>query len=369
MVYTYISQGRQFTLAGGYDVPATATETAVQTHRCCICHERKPAHQFSVATGICLECFDRSYGICEECGAIVYHRGREITRSTHRRARYLRGQVVCNLCAHPSGRDCDSYWTPTPLNISVASYTRIGSKRKFGVEIETSRCSEYQNLCGRTHWGAKDDCSISGLEFDSPILYGDEGLEQIEEILAYGRDHGWEVNHNCGCHTHYDMRDESRNQLLSIMYAYSKSVAMWARFVPPTRLAGSYCHLPAWYSCDLRAYAASLSDDAILEDILHGLELDRYELVNFTSYWNHTTFEVRMLEGTVDPDTICKWITIQCRFIDAVRDMSFDEIDEIFGSCYENDLKSLAILIGDSDLIDWLDARNARFSNRSIYHN
>ena len=339
-----------------------ATKTATQTHLCCVCHDRKPSHQFSVATGICLECFDRSYGICEECGVIVYHHGRGITRSTHRRAHYHRGQLLCNLC--DCDRSCDRYWSPTPLDVSNATYDRIGSERKFGVEIETSRCTGYRGLFGRTHWGAKTDCTVNGMEFDSPIMYGDEGLKQIEEILAYGDDHDWSAGTECGCHTHYDMRDESKDQLLSIMYAYSRSIAMWARFVPPRRLSGSYSILPGWGAPDLRLFVDGSQCIESFGDMLRRFRCDRYELVNFNSYFDHTTFEVRMLEGTVDPDMICKWITIHCRFMDAVRNLSFDAIDDIFNGDYNNDLEKLAILIGDAKLIDWLDARRVEFNNQ-----
>ncbi len=334
----------------------------VKTHNCCRCNTRKPIHQFSVATSICLECFDRMYGICEECGMIVYHHGRGTTRSTHQRAHYHLGQVLCSRCT--GGRSNDRCWRPTALNVSVASYERIGSKRKFGIEIETATCDSYPELFGHTHWGAKSDCTIGGKEFDSPILYGDEGFEQVEEILAFGSDHDWTADEYCGCHTHYDMRDESKDQLLSIMYAHSKCVAMWARFVPGHRASGSYSNLPGWGPSDLRDAVGRHPRAENLSDAVRGLGLDRYEMINFAAYWDHNTFEVRMLEGTVDPDTICKWVTIQCRFMDAVKDMSFDELDEIFNDCHEDNLATLADLIGDAELIDWLESRDAEFGNR-----
>ena len=342
----------------------TAGPIVAITHNCCVCSVRKPAHQFSVATGICMECFDRSYGICEECGTIVYHHGRGITRSTHRRAQYHLGQVLCNQCT--GGRSNDNCWRPVALDVSVACYDRIGSKRKFGVEIETSSCNNYRRLFGRTHWGAKTDPTVSGMEFDSPILYGDEGFEQVEKILAFGSDNGWEVDEFCGCHTHYDMRDESKDQLLSIMYAYSRSMAMWVRFVPYRRCSSSYSNLPEWGPADLRLVVSNRPHAKTYMDAIRGMGTDRYDTVNFGAYWDHTTFEVRMLEGTVDPDTICKWVTIQCRFMDAVKDMSFDELDEIFNDCYEDNLETLATLIGDAELIDWLESRDAEFGNSPV---
>lgn len=272
--------------------------------------------------------------------------------------------MVCRRCE--GGSSSQDYWRPTPLDISVVSYDRIGSKRKFGVEIETSRCGEYRNLCGRTHWGAKDDCTVSGMEFDSPVLYGDAGLEQIEEILAFGHTHGWEVDNYCGCHTHYDMRDENKDQLLSIMYAYRKSIGMWGCFVPSRRSSSSYCSMPTWCPGEMRSHVDGRSHETFTAAI-RNMCLERYEMVNFTAYFSHTTFEVRMLEGTVDPGTICKWLTIHCRFMDAVRDLSLNELDGIFNSDYAGDFETLANFIGDSDLIDWLESRQIKFNNRPRY--
>jgi hypothetical protein len=203
------------------------------------------------------------------------------------------------------------------------------------------------------------------MEFDSPILYGDEGLEQVEEILAFGSDNDWTADHYCGCHTHYDMRDEEKDQLLSIMYAYSRSTAFWARLVPHSRSCGSYSCLPGWRPADLRDHVERRSHETY-RDAVRGMGIDRYEMVNFAAYWDHTTFEVRMLEGTVDPNTICKWVTIHCRFMDAVRNLSFDEIDDLFDGDYDHDLEGLATLIGDAELIDWLDSRATLFDNTPI---
>lgn len=141
---------------------------------------------------------------------------------------------------------------------------------------------------------------------------------------------------------------------------------MWARFVPYRRCSNSYSSLPEWGPSDLRLIVRNRPDAETFQDTIRGMNTDRYDMVNFGAYWDHTTFEVRMLEGTVDPDTICKWVTVQCRFMDAVRNMSFDELDEIFDGSYEDNLNTLSTLIGDAELVDWLDARRAEFNNRPV---
>jgi hypothetical protein len=337
--------------------------------RCCICSERKPRHQFSVANGICMDCFDRSYAFCEECGVTVYRPNTGITRSQYGRATTHNGQTVCGDCSYRigGGRPSDSCWRPKPLEVSVATYDRIGSKRKFGVEIETSRCDDYRLLFGRTSFGAKTDCTVRGMEFDSPIMYGDEGFAVIEEILAYGDENGWRADSSCGCHTHYDMRDESFDQLCSILYAYRKTTELWARFVPSNRRSGSYSHMPEWYTEDVPSAvqrgrnSCEDTDSRRFGQVLSNLGTDRYDMVNFGAYFDHRTFEVRMLEGTVDPQTICNWVSVSARFMDAARDMTFDEIDDLFNGDLATQFEALAAIIGDDDLIDWLEARASEF--------
>lgn len=334
--------------------------TLIREQRCAVCHTRKPRHQFSVANSICLECFDRSYAFCEECGEILYRHGQGITQSCHPSARIYNGQVVCDRCRNQLEYRRDGrLWPPTPFAVSIATYDRIGSKRKFGVEIETYSCANHHRCIGRFNFGSKIDCTVRGMEFDSPIMYGDEGLEHIEAFLAYGARYDWEVDGECGCHTHYDMRDESRDQLLSIAYAYRKTQLLWAKFLPSRRLDSSYSHTANWNLRDLRNVVNCGQGPG---DWIGHLSCERYEMVNLTAYYDHRTFEVRSLEGTVDPETICNWIIVNCRFIDAVRDMTFAQIDDLFSGGFDGYFEALSGLIGDDDLIDWLKRRKERFN-------
>jgi hypothetical protein len=304
-----------------------------------------------------MECFDRSYGFCEECGITVYHHGQGITRSQHARAYRHNGQTLCGQCRDRlGGCSSDNVWRPQPFDVACVSHERIGSKRKFGVEIETSNCNHYRDLNGRTKFGAKHDYTVNGMEFDSPILYGDEGLEYIKEFLAFGDEHGWSAYTECGCHTHYDMRDESREQLISIAYAYRRIQELFTKFVPPRRANTSYSFAAQWNLDDFRA-AVSRSEPHSRCGWIGSLRCERYEMVNYTAYHDHTTYEIRALEGTVDPETICNWIAVNCRFMDAVRDMSQPELDDLFDCNVSDMYENFTTLIGDDDLIAWLDDR------------
>jgi hypothetical protein len=238
------------------------------------------------------------------------------------------------------------------MDVSIAKYAEIGSTRKYGVEIETSCCSDYEDLKGNTRFGCKPDPSISGEEFDSPILYGDDGFNEIEDFLAFASDHDWAVNHNCGCHTHYDMRDESEDQLWSTYYAYNLTYSMWAACVPSWRTTDYYCTRPHVNHADI-SYSRD-EGDGFANYAYHA---ERYEYLNIVAYDDHRTFEVRLLEGTLDPTTILNWVSLHARFIDRVHDMSFDTLRAAFPRARRRQFAKLVEIIDDAPLTDWLAAR------------
>jgi hypothetical protein len=92
------------------------------------------------------------------------------------------------------------------------------------------------------------------------------------------------------------------------------------------------------------------------------LRNDRYDLINMGAYHDHNTFENRMLEGTVDADTICNWIILNCRFIDAVKDRTIEELDECFGRGSYDSYRDAAFvemtrIVDDCNLVGWIRSR------------
>ena len=329
--------------------------------RCGHCGNRKPRNQFSVATEICLDCFYAAYAFCEDCGTVV-----RTTRSRglHELSRPFAEGHRCYQCDYNATRsypqDC---WRPVPFDVSIATYERIGSKVKFGVEVETSVCRDSEDLFGKTPFGRKGDCSISGMEFDSPILYGDEGLAAVEKFLKYGADNSWAADSDCGCHTHYDMRDMNTDQLYSIAYAYRRTISFWRTLVHRSRATATYCHNPRWSCADFKRCKESAQDEPDnFSRLMRYLRNDRYDLINISAYFDHKTFENRMLEGTVDAEMICNWITLNCRFIDGVKDMTIEDIDECFGKGSHDSYRDAAFveiarIVDDCNLVGWIRSR------------
>jgi len=197
----------------------------------------------------------------------------------------------------------------------------IGSRRRFGVELETSNCRRYRDLNGGTIWECKVDCSIEGREFVSPILYGDEGLAEINNFCQIAHNRHWRVDRFCGYHAHFDVSTESWESLRSIAYAYRKTYDMWCRLVPEQRAHNPYCGPPGYSlddilgiknACEFEYFAACR---------------DRFEFANWRAFLVHGSLELRTHEASLDASVICNWVKLHARFIDCMAAMSLDDID------------------------------------------
>jgi hypothetical protein len=130
--------------------------------------------------------------------------------------------------------------------------------RGFGVEIETAR-----NRTSSTHsialaltnagipahadrghhisqdWKVVPDAS-TGAEIVSPILYGEDGLDQIQQVCQVLRNLNLKVDYTTGLHVHHDARDLTRRQYASAMYLYAKA-ADFINALLPTRVGSHWC--------------------------------------------------------------------------------------------------------------------------------
>jgi hypothetical protein len=303
-----------------------------------------------------------------ECGALLqrglrncYSRSGSVGGDCFRDPRNVGASaenILCYQCSYELSRGSNC-WRPKPFDISIATYECIGSKRKYGVEIETAHCPHHTYLYGRTNFGSKGDCSITGLEFDSPILYGDEGLKCIKEFLDFANSNNWEVDDECGCHTHYDVRDESDISLWRIAYAYARTSDFWMCFVPRWRRDCTYAHCLSYTWQDIQCRLRDDNYDQSFSDWC--MNNERYDFINTSAYNDHGTFENRLLEGCIDSYDICSWITVHCRFIDYVKGCDFDNLDQIFNHHPRHIFSHLADIFDDTYLTNWMATRARRF--------
>ena len=138
-----------------------------------------------------------NYGFCQNVYAKVYGTGRQNRRST--------AQVIEDA-------------------IESFNFT---FNRNFGVEIEAFNIdlttlknklnaagiqTEFEGYTHRTmnHWKVVTDSSLRGnntFELVSPILNGQEGINQLQKVCRVLKSLNAKINKSCGLHIHFDARD------------------------------------------------------------------------------------------------------------------------------------------------------------------
>jgi hypothetical protein len=262
---------------------------------------------------VCQTCLDANYCQCHVCGEFY--------------PRYdLNYRGYCPEC---QGQWLT--WRPTFRQQRHNTTKTIASDRCFGVELETSDCPNHARIKSKTCFGCKEDCSIDGLEFESPILRGDKGLASIKKFCKLAHEYNFDVNEQCGFHLHIDMRGTSEEQRRHIVYAYKLTERLWRDLTDECRWDNGFCDL----------------NPLSREDIKNGRVCwSRNQFLNTCAYSSHKTFELRGYQGTLDATEICNWVKAHIAFIEFVEDMDFDELDRLFNSSEAQE--NICQIIGDS---------------------
>ena len=297
-------------------------------NRCAICGSRLSGG-LDLLNGqhVCEHCLSLTF-VCDCC------HGRDFT---YNRRRHLQ-TYVCVECYQTS-----TTWMQSQFQAET-SYVKTRSKRCFGVELETTRCDSYMNLKDKTLFGAKYDCSVGGMEFVSPILFGDAGLDVVQEFCDLAESNNFLVGDDCGYHLHLDMGAESEIALKSVAYAYLKTDSLWRLLVTEDRAKNcGYCRKPSY----IRRHIQDI-DPGAFADFCEGT--DRYSLCNLQAYTKFGTYEIRLHQGTIHGMEVCNWIKAHLAFVDWAVNRTLDDIDSAFDGSEADKWESLKAIIGDINL-------------------
>ena len=340
----------------------------------CGCEVRKDrAYSSDSGDDYCRDCYNENFSHCESCNCEVHNEDSVSTESgdTYCQSCYddhydhcsscgcevstddtvcVNGDVYCEGCAPSDSNE----WEPGFFR-PVQSCGKVGSRRMFGVELETSACPDYYELEGSTVFGAKDDGSIDGKEFVSPILSSDAGFDAINDFCKRAGRMGFNVDAKCGFHAHCDVRDLSVAQLKSVAYANDKTYKVWAAFVISSRRNNHYCEKHGWDKYDLARI------DDMQDWKAFARSQTRYAWLNVAAYDAHGTLEVRLHTSTLEGKKVCNWVAAHTRFIDKVRNMTWKEIDALFGDSVESGFAGLSKVWNDSELTDYFAGRAEKF--------
>jgi len=311
-------------------------------YRCENCNTWTHAHDLRPgpdSNGYCESCWDENFSHCDGCCEVFYNDDLNFRQD----GRY------CDGCSH-DGRE----WDAGRFRNSD-EYNEITSHRAFGVEIETAECEAYQNLEDNTVWGVKNDGSISGMEFVSPVMAGDSGLAEVRNICDFAEDNGWTADSRCGLHVHFNMGDETAESMQAIACAFHYTYPVWSEFVNCSRKTNRYC------GKDRNELAQYLRLDSLCDWTEFSAEYNRYTWINWAAYYVHGSLEVRLHQGTVNGEEICNWIKALAAFIDWAADAGLASVRrQLAGKDSTERFELIARLwreAGCNDLIEYYLAR------------
>lgn len=198
--------------------------------------------------------------------------------------------------------------------VSINRQTALRALRAVGINVQ----DESYNHSTRSHWKLVSDASVrGGFEVVSPILRGEQGIEEAMTVAAALDDAGATVNRSCGFHVHFDAGDLSVGDIKTIVKRYAAHEAEIDAVMPSSRRgsANTFCAPVA------RFLSPRFEAAATIQDMIRA-QGDRYFKVNLQSFQRHGTIEFRQHSGTVNANKIANWVRFLGEFIDKCKRLS-----------------------------------------------
>lgn len=220
----------------------------------------------------------------------------------------------------------------TATSNTASSNTNVGlfSARKFGVEIECVNLSldQARNAIrgagvvltptqSYTHevtpgWKVVTDSSLvhnsNACEVVSPILSGEEGIEQIRKVAAALSAAGATINRSCGLHVHVCAADLSVGVVKMVVRRYEQFQANIDAFMPQSRRDNDYARKMASLVSN-NDFKNAPSKDRLANS-------DRYFAINLAALGKYGTLEFRQHSGSVNGNKIENWVRFCVSFVE-----------------------------------------------------
>lgn len=242
--------------------------------------------------------------------------------------------------------------------------------RRFGVEFEAynvpmqtlnnalnragvnCRVEGYNHRDSETSWKIVSDGSLSGnntFELVSPILKGEEGIQELEKVCRVLNECGAKVNKSCGTHVHMDAQGMPLQTWKNIYKNYARLEDVIDAFMPASRRNNTYCQtFKSYINLEARIDAAR-SLDGIASIFNH----NRYHKINPVSYSRHNTCEFRQHSGTVEFEKISTWV----RFLNNLIDYS---ASHLISQATLEDLSEF----NNEEIVNYYKTRTTKFARR-----
>ena len=173
--------------------------------------------------------------------------------------------------------------------------------------------NENYNHTTRSHWKAVRDSSISGsnaIEVVSPILQGENGMQQVKSVCKALNSVNAKVNKSCGFHVHFSAADFTIEQWRNLFINYALFEEHIDKMMPASRRDSNnrFCQSK---KTEVLANIERINAATELIDITNAIRQNtRYVKLNVESFWRHGTVEFRQHSGTVDFNKISAWVEI-----------------------------------------------------------
>ena len=143
----------------------------------------------------------------------------------------------------------------------------------------------------------------------SPILHGEQGLEELEKVCWVLDLCNAKVNDTCGLHVHMDAAEFDLTTWKNLILTYKRLEGVIDNFMPHSRRNNRYCKALTAITENSIKHARNIGD--LRAAFFH----NRYHKVNLEAYARHRTVEFRQHGGSTNFTKMSAWIHFLAKMI------------------------------------------------------
>lgn len=202
--------------------------------------------------------------------------------------------------------------------------------RNFGIEIEAYNCTReklarelkaagirvqvegYNHTDHTDHWKLVTDSSLSGnntFELVSPILHGEQGVEEVEKVCWVLDLCNAKVNESCGLHIHMDAANFNLTTWKNLILTYKRLEKVIDNFMPRSRRNNRFCKRLTEIT------ETTIKNATSINGLRSAFSHNRYHKINLEAYARHNTVEFRQHGGTTNFTKMSAWIHFLAKMI------------------------------------------------------
>lgn len=269
------------------------------------------------------------------------------------------------------------------IEFTSDSYNRedVASElRHYGIDAESQ---DYNHNTQRV-WKVITDSSC-GYEIVSPVLKGNEGLEETRKVLdILNRMDGVKVDSHCGIHVHVHLEGYNPHNMINLVKTYMKYQDEINMVLPRSRRGtnrfcrdlvrafsynwgdngGSYSKLFSKLSSIQTKWKSGNYTD---RDAMYQLDRcfgTRYTTLNLECYSRYGTVEFRQHGGSLNSEKVSTWIVFCSNLVDRCAKVKFVQEHKT-----ENVLHNFANIFGEKQsrpVLKYLESRALHFGFNTI---